>query len=594
MLGRGAMGEVYLANDTDTKRQIALKLVYKGPHAEDQEVVDAERLGAELQKRLSGADRHVVNVTRYGEINGNLFIEMDYIEGEDLAAVLDRGPTQHGFAVHVVRELCEMLENLRTFTTTIGDQQFVGIIHGDLKPRNIRLNPQNQVKVVDFGIAKALSNTRKYTVNVFASTAYCSPERLETQTMDHRSDLWSVGVLFYQMLAGKLPFDGDNKERLERRIRSTEPPNELPADCPDPLRRIIFKMLARDPLARYQTAAEVRDDLERFQKGQDVLADTDATVRTAPLTDDATVRTTAPMTPPPCPALRKRNSARSLAAVAGFCLVGMIFMATQINFSSEAGKLKSDLETERLNNMDEAWTRYQELIKRTHMGALTWGVKSALKKRLINAADEVISEYRDRDAPTIYKPQWMQARTELGHAMELDPSDNAVKGRLRLCEAHINRIESSGLNGLPKQKHLNDSVAEFNEAAELLKHSPDPYLGLARLYVYEMNDLDKGEEALNQAAKHGHPMGKKELALLADGYRRRADREWRESRSFTDTPSQEREYLDQARHDYVHAEDLYQQVGMFGDAARNETQAIQGQQRVEQRLVMLQGAPIAQ
>jgi len=592
MLGRGAMGEVYLANDTDTKRQIALKLVYKGPHAEDQEIVDAERLGAELQKRLSGADRHVVNVTRYGEINGNLFIEMDYIEGEDLAAVLDRGPTQPGFAVHVVRELCEMLENLRTFTTTIGDQQFVGIIHGDLKPRNIRLNPQNQVKVVDFGIAKALSNTRRYTVNVFASTAYCSPERLETQNMDSQSDLWSVGVLLYQMLAGKLPFEGENKERLERRIRSSDPPSPLPAECPEPLGRITLKMLARDPQQRYQTAAEVKDDLERYQKGQTVLADNDATVRTGPLTDDATVRTTAPL--PPRPPIPRRNSARGLAAVAGFCLVGTIFTATQINFSSEAGKLKSDLETERLTNLDEAWTRYQDLMKRTHMGALTWGVKSALKKRLVNAADGVISEYRDRDAPTIFKPQWMQARTELGHALEIDPGDNAVKGRLRLCEGHIQRIESSGLNGLQKQKYLNDAVAEFNEAAELLKHSPDPYLGLARLYVYEMNDLDKGEEALSQAAKHGHPMGKRELALLADGYRRRADREWRESRSFSSTPSQEREYLDQAKRDYIHAEDLYQQVGLFGDAARNETQAIQGQQRVEQRLIALQGAPIAQ
>ena len=91
LLGRGAMGQVYLARDTEFDREIALKLVYKGPDAEDQEVLDAERLGAELQKRLSGRDPRVVAVNRYGEVAGDLFIDMEYIEGEDLSAILARG-----------------------------------------------------------------------------------------------------------------------------------------------------------------------------------------------------------------------------------------------------------------------------------------------------------------------------------------------------------------------------------------------------------------------------------------------------------------------------------------------------------------------
>src|SRR5436190_182235 len=224
LLGRGAMGEVYLARDTESQAQIALKVVYKGPDPEDQEVIDAERLGAELQQRLSGVDRRVVIVNHHGENDEDLFIEMEYIEGEDLSALVSRAPLAYGFSVHIAIELCEMLENLCAFTTTIGERQFAGIVHGDLKPRNIRINRQNQVKVIDFGIAKALSHTRKHTMNVFASTAYCSPERLDTQNMDSHSDLWSVGVLLYQMLAGKLPFDEITKERLERRIRSSEPP----------------------------------------------------------------------------------------------------------------------------------------------------------------------------------------------------------------------------------------------------------------------------------------------------------------------------------------------------------------------------------
>src|SRR4051812_44461149 len=190
LLGRGAMGDVYLARDNESGAQMALKIVYKGPEREDQDILDAERVGAELQKRLSAVDPRVARVNRYGEIDGDLFVEMEYIEGEDLSMILARGPVQVGFAVHVAIELCDMLENLRAFTTEIGGHQFAGVVHGDLKPRNIRLNSQNYVKVVDFGIAKALSQTRKYTMNVFASAAYSSPERIDTQRIDSRSDLW--------------------------------------------------------------------------------------------------------------------------------------------------------------------------------------------------------------------------------------------------------------------------------------------------------------------------------------------------------------------------------------------------------------------
>src|SRR5271166_6146255 len=250
-LGRGAMGEVYLAVDADSGAQVALKIVYKGPDAEDLEILEAERLGAELQKRVAGIDARVCAVNRYGEIDGDLFIEMEHIEGEDLSTIVSRGALPPLDAVHIAIELCEMLENLRAFTTTIDDKQFHGVIHGDLKPKNIRLNSHNQVKVLDFGIAKALSHTRKYTMNVFASTAYCSPERLETQSIDSHSDLWSIGVLLYQMVAGRLPFDEPSKEHLDRRIRSSAPPDILPPSCPEPLRRIIFKMLSRNLARRY-------------------------------------------------------------------------------------------------------------------------------------------------------------------------------------------------------------------------------------------------------------------------------------------------------------------------------------------------------
>lgn len=589
-LGRGAMGEVYLANEAETGTQVALKLVYKGPDPEDQEIVDAERLGAELQKRVASIDQRVCAVNRYGELDGDLFIEMEYIEGEDLSTLLSRGALTPAQATHIAIELCIMLENLRTFTTTIDSKQFEGVIHGDLKPKNIRLNARDQIKVLDFGIAKALSHTRKSTMNVFASTAYCSPERLETQSIDSHSDLWSVGVLLYQMLTGRLPFDEPSKERLDHRIRSGAPPEALPPDCPEPLGRIVFKMLSRDPARRYQSAAELREDLRRFETGEPVLAEkfeNDATVRTAaPASDDRTVRTTRPLAAPPPRARfnRKQIAIGCLGAMGVAGLSTLSFAVYQLNTWNAGGQLKTDLETERVTNLEDAWVRYQKLANRVHLPATLWGAQGAMKKRLVAAADETILEYRDNDAPLIYAPQWAQARNLLGRALEVDPGDSAVKGRLRLCEAHLDRIAAGSVKGLVRQKKLNSALAKFQESADLLRRWPDPYLGLARLYVYDLNDVEKAEEALNKAADYGHPAGKRERTQLADGYRRRADRIWRDSRALRQMPDQERGYLDQAKQDYVHAQSLYEKAGLFGDAARNELQAMQGQQRVEQRL----------
>jgi len=612
LLGRGAMGEVYLATDNETRGQVALKIVYKGPSPEDQDVVDAERVGAELQKRLGSADKHVVKVTRYGEIHGDLFIEMEYIEGEDLSTILARGPVKSSFAAFVAMELCDLLENISAFTTTIGDRQFIGVVHGDLKPRNIRLNGQNHVKVLDFGIAKALSLTSRYTMNMFASAAYCSPERLDTHHIDLRSDLWSVGVLLYQMAAGRLPFDESDRARLERRIRLGPAPDALPDACPEPLRRIIFKMLARDPAKRYEHASDARADLARFQNGEPVTAgpiptdafDSDATTRTLGNTsstaqerdDDRTVRTMPPKpAPPPIPAPSRAGTSHFAMGCLGLLGIGVLAAVTfgimQYRFVRDARQLKDDVNTERVTNLDEAWTRYKALNARTHIPGTMLDAGGALKKRFVARADAVIAEYRSSDSPAVYETHWKLARNDLARALELDAGDNAITGRLRVCEGHLDRINAQKLHGVARQRVLNGAVAKFTDAAGLLKRSPDPYLGLARIYSYEMNDPDRAEDAFNRAADHDHTLGKREQTQLAEAYRVRADRLWRESRRFAHLPGQEREFLDKARQDYMHAEDLYAKVGIYGDVPRTQVAVYNARQRVEQRLNEIHNDP---
>jgi tetratricopeptide (TPR) repeat protein len=327
--------------------------------------------------------------------------------------------------------------------------------------------------------------------------------------------------------------------------------------------------------------------------------DTDATVRTTPpaqpaVAADHTVRTL-PVLPVPA---KPRRSHPLLGCVAVFLLIPLLILAVyffiQVNFWNNAEKLKTDLQSERITNLDEAWTEYETLNKRSHLSVLLWGAERALRKRLVAAADEIISEYRDSDAPAVFEPQWIQARNNLARALELSPDDSGIQGRLRLCEGHIDRFEANNARGPTRQKRLNAALGKFEEAAALLKHSPDPYLGLASLYDYQLEDVDKAEDALQKAAHYGHPAGKRDTAQLADAYRHRAERMWRQSRGLTHEPEQERNFLDRAKQDYAHAEDLYQRAGLFGDSVRNRLQAVHGEQRVEQRLSELQGSPVSQ
>ena len=112
------------------------------------------------------------------------------------------------FAARIGRDLCDVLHHAHTFSAEIEGHQYHGIVHGDIKPRNIRITPDGQVKVLDFGIAKALSLTRKFTTNQFGSSQYSSPERLNTGDVDIASDLWSVGVVLYEIVTGKPYFPG--------------------------------------------------------------------------------------------------------------------------------------------------------------------------------------------------------------------------------------------------------------------------------------------------------------------------------------------------------------------------------------------------
>ena len=258
-INQGGMATVYLAEDTRSGRQVALRRVM----ARDQDILDAERRGAELQQLFWQHSKSVPEIFETFTSGGAFVVAMEYLAGQDLSELIQRGPVDPAHACDIAIALCRFLEAAREFQGTVGGREVRHLLHGDLTPRNIRLTA-NGIYILDFGISKALSVSRKVTRNDFGNIAYLSPERLETGDMDATDGFWSVGVMLYEMLRGEKPHPTADARRLEQLILSRQPPEPLDAGCPEGLRAVTGKLLAPAAAARYDSAQAIREDLERY------------------------------------------------------------------------------------------------------------------------------------------------------------------------------------------------------------------------------------------------------------------------------------------------------------------------------------------
>ncbi len=587
-LGRG-MTDVYLAFDTRNNRQAVLKIVEESPDSHTQVIIEAERRGAALQKQLHEFDSRVIEVYEYGDQNGCFFIAMQYIEGKNIAEILrEEKRIEAPRAAKFALDICAQLDRLHSFLADI-DGQRRAVVHGDIKPSNVQIGLNDEVRLLDFGIAKAITFTHSRTNHNFGSPSYCSPERLSRAQVDHQADLWAVGVTLYEMVAGSPPYQAQSTRKLETLIQSRRPPRALPETCPPRLKAIINKALAGDLHLRYVSAAALRDDLQLYLQDRPTAAekqnrigwDTNATVE-KPQPDRITIdkpagrlvpsppaARPASATPAPEKSARTRRIANVLSLVgallwglfAGFIVLGPAWYFYNLRRESTPLRITIDHSQRSAAEINADWDLYQQLKRRDRFPISLSPLNAArevMRTSYLEAANGVIERYHNSTDPQIQNFDWTKAVVCLQHALEIEPNDKAARGKLALCQGYVD---------LEQAASEHDAGQKFLESAALLPRSPDPQLGLAYVSVYVEKNVGAALAKLHEAQRLGYQLGPREFAEEADGYRVRADEELAEARRLRGAADHQKalRLLELAQHDFARARELYEPILGFSN-----------------------------
>jgi eukaryotic-like serine/threonine-protein kinase len=260
-IGRGGMADVFLARDTLLDRPVAIKVLFP-EYATDPSFV--ERFRREAQAAANLNHPNIVGVYDWGRQGNTYFMAMEFVNGRTLADVLrSNGQLTPHQATDIAIEVAAAL----------GFAHRGGVVHRDIKPANILISNEGRVKVADFGIARALNAPIESGLTqagaVMGTATYFSPEQAQGGQPDPRSDLYSLGIVLYEMVGGRPPFGGDNPVSVAYKQvhEQPKPLNQLAPDVPRAFEAIVAKLLAKNPAIRYPTAESLRDDLCRFRDG---------------------------------------------------------------------------------------------------------------------------------------------------------------------------------------------------------------------------------------------------------------------------------------------------------------------------------------
>lgn len=262
-IGIGGMADVYLADDLLLEREVAVKILHP-QYAADPAFIQRFRHEAQAAANLNHPN--IVNIYDWGNEGDLYYIVMEYVEGRDLKEILrNEGRLLPERAAEITAEICAALQFAHRHN----------LVHRDIKPHNIFLTSIGQVKVMDFGIAREGNGSGITQTGVVIGTPqYISPEQAQGLPVDGRSDIYSLGVVLYEMLTGRVPFDDSNPVTVAyKQVREDPiPPSVIDPDIPPTLEAVVMKAMAKNPANRYQTAQEMKADLLRFLEGMPVTA----------------------------------------------------------------------------------------------------------------------------------------------------------------------------------------------------------------------------------------------------------------------------------------------------------------------------------
>jgi serine/threonine-protein kinase len=263
-LGAGGMAKVYLAEDQELGRRVAIKIL-DDRHASDAQFV--ERFRREAQNAGGLSHPNIVSIYDRGEAGGSYYIAMEYVEGRTLKElIVARGPSPIGIAIDYTRQILSALRFAHR----------KGIVHRDIKPHNMIVDGDGRVKVMDFGIARSSASQMTEAGSIIGTAQYLSPEQARGAPVDQTSDLYSTGIVLYELLTGAVPFNGDTPVEIAMKhlSQTPEPPSALRPEVPRDLDYVVLRALAKDTSDRYHSADEMDSDLERIGRGIGVSAET--------------------------------------------------------------------------------------------------------------------------------------------------------------------------------------------------------------------------------------------------------------------------------------------------------------------------------
>ena len=600
-IGRGQFGTVFRARRRRDDRIAALKIIlHEGEFGAS--TIAAERHGAILQQEFGSRHGMVPEVFDFGADGQDFYIAMELVEGPSLEERLRDGPLSSDEAVGHAIWLCEFLDRAHAFSVTV-EQRPYRLLHNDLKPAHLKIPETGERKVLDFGIAKVLEETRELATDVGRTIAYAAPERLRSERVNVHADFWSLGVMLYEMISGHRPYPKLEDPRLRRQLYSAitgnAPRAALPPDCPLHLQAIIHRLLAFQPAHRYQTAAEIHADLDRYVRREIPEAvryyDTPATV---PVTRSAGVAVAAaapsvavtdrplvvpatdpvpapapgvitpvalpaatPATPKPVSRSLSRRVASGLATAAFLVIVateGVAWLfAERFRDTIPAMDERSVIAGREAYDAVERWSLLDLGLKLRVNG---W-----LRTTLRGIGDRVLADYR-REVPTMGPEEWRQAQAAFMWARVLSPGENNLLSKQLTAEAHVRRLEAQRTRpaSVPRAQ---TAVTRFRDAAAADPKSFDPYVGMAMTQLYVLGDLDGALQSLDAAIQRGYAVTRRDTALLGDAYLRRGL--LGRKRALLLTGDQRQVALEKARADFEQCVYSFEKILEFGNAARH-------------------------